>query len=44
MEGKGRAKWMMGTKEGTCDEHWVLHVSDESLTSTLETSIVLYVN
>ena len=34
----------MGTKEDTCDEHWVLHVSDESLESTPETNIALFVN
>ena len=34
----------MGTKEGTCDEHWMLCVSDESLNSTPETNIALYVN
>ena len=34
----------MGTKEGTCDGHWMLYVSDESLNSTLETNITLYVN
>ena len=33
----------MGTKEGTCDEH-LLHVSDESLQPTPETSIALNVN
>ena len=38
-------KWMMGIKEGICyDEHWVLYVSDESLNSTPETIITLYVN
>ena len=37
-------RWVMGTKEGTCDEHWVLYVSDESLNSTPETNIALYVN
>ena len=37
-------KWVMGTKEGTCNEHWVLYVSDESLNSTPETNIALYVN
>ena len=30
-------------KEGTCDEHWVLYVSDESLNSTPETNIALSV-
>ena len=33
----------MGIKERTCDEHWVLHVSDESLKYP-ETNIALYVN
>ena len=33
----------MGTKEGTCDENWVLHVSDESLNFTSETNVTLYV-
>ena len=28
----------MGIKEGTCDEHWVLYVCDESLNSTPETN------
>ena len=43
--GKRWVRWVMGTKEGTCwDEHWVLHVSDESLNSTPETNIALYVN
>ena len=38
----GRA---MGIKEGTCwDEHWVSYASDESLNSTPETIITLYVN
>ena len=35
---------MMGIKEGTCDEYWVLYVSDESLNSTPETNITLCVN
>ena len=29
---------------GTCVQHWVLYVSDESTNSTLETNITLYVN
>ena len=38
-------KWVMVIKEGTyCDEHWVLHISDELLNSTPETKITLYVN
>ena len=41
----GWAKWVMGTKEGTCwDEHWALCVSDESLGSSPETNITWYVN
>ena len=38
------ARGVMGTKEGTCDEHWVLQVSDAALNSTPETKIALYVN
>ena len=35
------ARWVMGAKEGACcDEHWVLNVSDEPLSSTPETNIV----
>ena len=39
-------RWVggMAFKEGTCDEHWVLYISDESLNSTPETNITLYVN
>ena len=37
------ARWVMGMKEGTCDEQWVLYVSDESLNS-LETMIALHIN
>jgi len=37
-------KWVMDIKEGTCDEHGVLYISDESLNSTPETNIMLYVN
>ena len=37
--GGGWVKWLMGVKEGTCDEHWVLYGNDESLNSTPETSI-----
>ena len=33
----------MDIKEGTCDEPWVLYVSDESLNSTPETNIALQV-
>lgn len=43
--GWGRAKWVTGSKESTCDEHQVLRVSDESLYSTPEINIItLYVN
>ena len=36
---------MVGIKEGTCyDKHWVLCVNNESLNSTPETNITLYVN
>ena len=42
--GKGWAKRVMGIKRGTCDEHWVLYVSDESLNSTPETKFTIYVN
>ena len=38
------AKWARGIKEDTCDEHWVLHVGDESLDSTAELIIALYAN
>ena len=41
---RGWAKQVMGLKEGTCDEHWVLRVTDESLKSTPETNTTLYVN
>ena len=37
--GRGWAKWAMGIKEDTCEEHWVLYVSDESLGSTPETNL-----
>lgn len=33
-----------GNKEGTSDEHWVLYGNDESLNSTPEAKITLYVN
>ena len=38
------AIWVMSTKGGTCDEHWVLYASAESLTSTPEINTALYVN
>ena len=35
----------MSVKEVTyCDEHWVLYVSDDSLNSTPENNMTLYVN
>ena len=37
-------RWVMSIKEGTCDEHWVLYVSDESLSSTPETNFIICVN
>ena len=40
----GIIKWVISIKEGTSDEHQVLYVSDESLNSTLETSITLHDN
>ena len=46
--GRRWAKWIMGIKEGTCDEHWMLYVSDELLNSTpvilQECNITLSVN
>ena len=42
--GGGWAKWARGIKEGTCDEHQVLYVSDESLNSTPEINTTVYVN
>ena len=41
---EGWIKWVMGIKESTFrDEHWVSHVSDESLGSTPEAKTILYV-
>ena len=43
--GGGWANWVMGIKEGTYwGEHWVLSVSGESLNTTPEIIITLYVN
>ena len=39
-----RARWVVGIKDSTCDELWVLYVSDESLNSTPETNTALCVN
>ena len=37
--------WVMGIKEGTsCNEHWVLYATIESLDSTSETNNTVYVN
>ena len=36
--------WTKEAMEGTCDEHGVSYVSDESLDFTLEINITLYVN
>ena len=34
----------MGIKKGTCcDEHWVLHTTNESLNTTSKTNVVPYV-
>ena len=38
------AKWVIGTKNSSYDEHWVLYASDESLNSTSETNTTLYGN
>lgn len=35
---------LVGIREVTNDEHWVLYISDESLNSLPETDIALYVN
>ena len=44
MEVSGRwARRVMCIKKGTCDKCGVLYVSDESLNSTPETNIALYV-
>ena len=40
----GWAKWTRGIKDTCWDEHWVSHVSDESLNSTPEIITTLYVN
>ena len=34
----------MGIEEDTWDEHWMLYVSDESLNSTLEANVTIYIN
>ena len=43
-EGEEGGKWVKqvkGIREGTCDEHRVMYVSDESLNSTPEINITL---
>ena len=41
----GWAKKMIGFKEGSsCDEPWMLYISDESLNFIPEANITLYVN
>ena len=43
--GGGWDKLVLGIRKGTCwDEHWVLYISNESLNSTPETIIILYIN
>ena len=42
--GEGMVKWVIGIKEGTCDEHLALYVTDESLNSTPETNYTLLTN
>ena len=40
----GWAKWVRTNEDLSWDEHWVSHVSHESLGSTREAKTVLYVN
>ena len=41
----GWVKWVMGIKEGTCDEDLVLYLNDESLLGYApETNNLLFVN
>lgn len=42
--GGGQARWVIGIKEDTCDEHWVWCEQDKSLNSTPETNNALYIN
>ena len=39
-----RVEEVMGIKEGTCDDHQVLYENAESLNSTPDANIKLYVN
>ena len=39
--GWGDGLRVMGIKEDTCDEHWVIYVSDESRNSKPETNIAV---
>lgn len=41
MGGGGWAKWVMGIKEDTCNEYWILYVSDDLLISVPEAITVL---
>ena len=44
MEGRwagGWAKWVMGTKEGTCGDHWVLYIV---INCAPEANVTQYVN
>ena len=40
----GRVKWVMGIKEGTCDEDQILYADEELLNPTPEVHITLHVN
>ena len=31
---RGWGNWVMGIEEGTCDKHWVLYATNESLNAT----------
>ena len=42
--GGGWPKWVTGIREVTRDAHWMLYVSGESINSTPETNITLYIN
>ena len=37
-------RWVLDTKESTCDENWVFYVSDESPNSTPKTNIAVCIN
>ena len=44
LRGKRWVREVMSMKECTCDKHWALYVSVESLNSTPENNITLHVN